>query len=300
MSTSLTASAQSLQCTLCGTEVRDWFVKQGRRLVWCPGCRLVSVPEGLVMTEEGVSIYETEDNVFLQDGNITYYLDDTNLRSCRVKVDWVRRYLKDGEALLDVGANYGHFLEAARDVYPSALGFDLSPQAVRWSQEHFGVSNFTGSIYDPPRELRGPYPGVTCWDVIEHVPDPLGALESLHNLVAPGGYLFMSTPDAGSLVARLMRRHWHYLDPEQHLNLFSRANLGRALERSGFSVLGFKSFGRYYRLRYVLDRLTHLHGNKLVRAALKVVSAMLWPVRNGSLYLQFGDVLGVVARRLAS
>jgi SAM-dependent methyltransferase len=297
MTTSLTAPAQGLACPLCGAATYAWFVKQGRSLVRCSGCRLVLVPDGLAVNDEGVSIYETEDNVFLQDGNEAYYLDETNLRSCRVKLNWVRRYLRDGASLLDVGANYGHFLKTACEIYPDPAGFDLSPQAVRWSRQHFGVRNFTASIYDPPPQLEGPYEGVTCWDVIEHVPDPLGALASLHSLVAPGGHLFLSTPDAGSLVARLLGRHWHYLDPEQHLCLFSRANLRRALERSGFTVLGFKSFGRYYRLSYVFDRLAHLHGNKLLRSCVKLGATMLWPLRNCSVYIQLGDVLGVVARR---
>jgi len=299
MTVSLAAPAPALACPLCGATFDDWFVKQGRRLLRCPACRLVSVPEGLALTPEGVSIYESEENVFLQDGNEAYYLDETNLRSCRLKLDWVRGYLADGASLLDAGANYGHFLKVAQDVYPAAAGFDLSPQAVRWSREHFEVRNFTASIYDPPRELRGPYQGVTCWDVIEHLPDPLGALASLHALVAPGGYLFLSTPDAGSLVARLLGRHWHYLDPEQHLNLFTRANLKRALELSGFDVLGFQSFGRYYRIRYILDRLCHLHSNRLVRRGLSLAAAALGPVRNGALYLHLGDVLGAVARRPA-
>src|SRR5712691_9284229 len=103
MTTSLTAPAQSLACPLCGAACHDWFVKQERRLVRCSGCRLVSVPDGLVFDEEGVSIYESEDNVFRQDGNEAYYLDETNLRSCRLKLHWVRQYLRAGASLLDVG-----------------------------------------------------------------------------------------------------------------------------------------------------------------------------------------------------
>jgi SAM-dependent methyltransferase len=289
-----------LACPLCGAVFQDWFVKQGRRLARCPECGLVSVPDGLVADKNGVSIYESDDNIFLKDGNEAYYLDETNLRSCRVKLDWIRRYLPEGSGLLDVGANYGHFLAVAREFYPAVAGFDLSPQAVRWSRELFGVRNFTASIYDPPQELLGPHEGVTCWDVIEHLPDPLGALASLHRLVAPGGYLFLSTPDAGSVVARLLGRHWHYLDPEQHLYLFSRANLQTALERSGFQVLSFKSFGRYYRLRYVIDRLAHLHGNALFRRSLELAMRAIRPVPKYSVYLHLGDVMGVVARGLGN
>ena len=44
-------------------------------------------------------------------------------------IAWVRGFLLDGSSLVDVGANYGHFLRTAQTVYPDAVGFDLSPQA---------------------------------------------------------------------------------------------------------------------------------------------------------------------------
>jgi SAM-dependent methyltransferase len=292
----LTVTWTTCPCKLCGATQTAWFVKHGREVVRCPACRLLTVPAGVARTDDGQSIYETDDNIFLQDGNAAYYLDETNFWSCRLKVDWLRKYLPPGARLLDAGANYGHFLKVAAETY-DAVGFDLSPQAVRWSREHFQADNHVASIYDPPAGLRGPYGGVTCWDVIEHLEDPLGALDQLHALVEPRGMLFLSTPDAGSAVAQLLGRAWYYIDPVQHLNLFGRANLGRALERCGFEVLGYRSFGRYYRLRYVVDRVGQLYRGRLLRGAL---AAATWPfgwALDRAVYIKLGDVLGVAARR---
>jgi hypothetical protein len=113
----------------------------------------------------------------------------------------------------------------------------------------------------------------------------------------PGGRLFLSTPDAGALVARLMGRRWHYLDPVQHINVFSRANLAKMLEDEGFAIEATRTFGRYYRLRYILNRLRYLHKGG---ATGKVVDAALWATRPAAslqIPIKLGDVMGIAARR---
>jgi hypothetical protein len=126
-------------CLLCGATLRPWFAKSGRHFTRCPSCRLVVVPEGVATNEQGQSIYEAEDNVFGADGNDGYYMDhDSNLDNSRLKLCWVRRELAPGSRLLDAGSNFGHFLNVAQDHY-EVTGFDLSPAAVAWSKQQFGV-----------------------------------------------------------------------------------------------------------------------------------------------------------------
>ena len=60
------------------------------------------------------------------------------------------------------------------------------------------------------------------------------------------------------MAARLLGWRWHYLDPIQHLNLFSRANLVRLLSQHGFHLLGYHYFGRSYRVNYIANRLRYL------------------------------------------
>jgi SAM-dependent methyltransferase len=138
---------------------------------------------------------------------------------------------------------------------------------------------------------------VTCWDVIEHVPDPRSALERLRGRLKPGGRLFLSTPDAGSLLARLLGRRWHYLDPLQHINVFSRKNLEDTLARCGFRVLRVGSLGHRYRLRYVFDRLRYLHSRGLLGMLVGAGRLLATPFLDGSVYLNPGDVVILTAVR---
>jgi 2-polyprenyl-3-methyl-5-hydroxy-6-metoxy-1,4-benzoquinol methylase len=283
-------------CLGCGAQGRYFTRKASRDVYQCDSCGLIWVPEGLVVTEGGASIYEGETPIFFQDGNEQYYLDETNLLSCKEKVAWVKEHARPSSRLLDAGANFGHFLSVARSHY-DAVGVELSRAAVEWSRTHFGVENHAASIYDLPAELAGPYDAVTLFDVIEHVPQPREALAALHRVLRPGGHLFLSTPDAGSRVARMMGARWHYLDPVQHIVLFNRKNLSEMLREAGFEVTETRTFGHHYRVGYVLDRLHYLHGEGALGRALGAARAIGKPVAKRAIYINLGDVMGIVARR---
>jgi 2-polyprenyl-3-methyl-5-hydroxy-6-metoxy-1,4-benzoquinol methylase len=288
---------RTAECPLCGGQRRAWFARQGRHYERCDRCGLLSVPEGLARDSEGTSIYESrEESVFASDGNDGYYFDhESNLANCRRKLRFVARHLTGGSRLLDAGANFGHFLKVSAGVY-EARGFEISPSAVEWSRRHFGVDNVVGSAYAPPGD-GAPWDAVTCWDVIEHLADPPAALQRMVELVRPGGWVFLSTPDAGSVVARAMGRRWHYLDPIQHLAVFSRKSLRALLERAGLQVVTVRALGHTYRVRYVLDRLCFLHQGGALGGLLRLVRALGRPVAGASIYLQLGDVMVVAARR---
>lgn len=262
----------------------------------CTRCDLIWVPAGVAIGASGVSIYEEEVPIFAQEGNADYYLDPAQLDNFRDKLAWVRSVLRDGATLLDAGANYGHFLAVAGELY-RARGFDISPAAVAWSRDRFGVDNRVASIYALPAELAGPFDAIVSFDVIEHVDDPRRALRSMHDALQPGGLMFLTTPDAGSVVARLLGARWHYLDPIQHIVLFNRRNLAQLLDETGFEVVAMRTIGHRYRVSYVLDRLCYLHRESLLGAALRLLRGLARPFAGLSLRIDAGDVMGVVARR---
>jgi SAM-dependent methyltransferase len=252
----------------------------------------------LTRDDRGASVYESAEPVFVRDGNDRYYLDATNLTSCRPKVAWLRQGLEAGSRVLDVGASFGHFIAEAAAFFDVA-GLELSEFAVKRSRELFGDQrNVVGSIYAPPEEARGPWDAVTLWDVIEHVPDPRAALHRIRELLVPGGRLYLSTPDVDSFVARVMAGRWHYIDPVQHIVLFGRQNLTRLLAEANFRVCETRSFGRDYRVAYVLDRLRYLYprleSGAISRAAFR--AARLFAEQ--TVHINAGDVVALAAVRV--
>ena len=288
--------AGELRCPLCGGPSRHWLSRSGRDLRRCLTCRHGWVPQGLALID-GRSIYEHDAPIFLRDGNAEYYLDPGNLANARDKVEWLLALGLRGN-LLDVGANFGHFAAAAASDF-TVHGLEPSAVAVEWARAHLDVRIETGSVYDERPDFHGRFDVITMWDVIEHLPDPTRALANLRGWLKPGGVLCLSTPAMGSAVARLMGRHWHYLDLVQHVALFDRRNVSTTLRQAGFTPRAVRSFGRLYTTQYVVERARYL-GRE--RWPWRVAAALLRPaaaVAPRQVRVDLGDVMAVAAEAVS-
>jgi SAM-dependent methyltransferase len=259
----------------------------------CPSCGFAWVPDGVMRTGSGVSIYEDATRALFEDF-ADYYRDASANEAARTKLDWVTRFASGGR-LLDVGANYGHFVRSATGRF-DAIGIDPSPQAVAWARAHIPAPIQQASIEDDREEFAGRFNAITMFDVIEHLENPRAALQQCRRYLAADGHLFITTPDAGSVVARLLGRSWYHYDLEQHISLFSVSNLQLLLEQCGFTVMERRTFGRRYRFSYIDRRLRDLaRESALFRAA----HLMAFPLRlfpEWHILLHPHDVTGLVVR----
>jgi hypothetical protein len=94
-------------------------------------------------------------------------------------------------------------------------------------------------------------------EVLEHVPDPFSILEALRTKLKPNGMLFLTTPNAKGLAARLYGRDWREADNPFHLVLFTRRALRQLLSRSGFKemeTIRFSPLGDVSMARWLVHR----------------------------------------------
>jgi SAM-dependent methyltransferase len=287
------SSALRTACDVCGAPGTPWLERRGRRLVRCSACGFTWVPEGLLHTSRELSIYEDDElNLYAQD--LDYYRDASAIDAARTKLEWVARFIPAGGHVLDVGANVGIFVRQAMDRF-HAIGIDPNTATVAWARRNLGAAVEVGSIFAEIPAYVGRFHAVTMFDVIEHLEDPAAAVRQCRRYLAPGGRLFVTTPDMGSGSARLLGRGWYYVDLDQHISMFSTANLTRLLGSQGLQVIDRRSFGRRYRFSYIERRLKDLsHQNGFLRLA----HALALPLRlapDRHVAINLGDVVGLVA-----
>ena len=109
-----------------------------------------------------------------------------------------RSFLK-GKKILDVGCGGGILSEAMGQLGGKVTGIDASPNTIGIAKAHSKSVN-SGVIYIQKtiEEFITTNPDekfdvITCLEMLEHVPSPLGVIQSCSSLLNDGGDIFFST-----------------------------------------------------------------------------------------------------------
>lgn len=147
-----------------------------------------------------------------------------------------------------------------------ATGIEADPSARLTATQTGGLK-----VYADFQELQAALPTerfdiITMWDAIEHLREPWKDLQNLSERLRPGGYLFVSTPNALSLRARLRQSRWDNILNPTHFYYFIRKSLRSVLERAGFNEVAEVNFTVCYPSHSAIRRLLHHY---LVRCRLQ-------------------------------
>ena len=112
---------------------------------------------------------------------------------------------ESGKQLLDVGASYGHFMEAARDAGWRTFGVESVDACVEIARAE-GLEVNRG-FFPEAVSVDERFNVVTYVDSFYLMPDPTEALRATHRLLLPGGYLFLRVTNRAWLwrIARAFR-----------------------------------------------------------------------------------------------
>jgi len=153
----------------------------------------------------------------------------------------------------------GFFLAAAAEQGWEGKGVEISAWAVREARQRFGLDVRQGSLETvelPPAS----FDLITMWDVLEHLPDPKGALLRCGSLLKDGGYLALTTPDTEGFLRKLTGRKWvEYKKIPEHIHFFGKATLRALLLQCGFNTVSMISEGKYVGLPHLFKRVSELH-----------------------------------------
>lgn len=208
-------------------------------------------------------------------------------RTARTHFRILRRYVNGGR-LLDVGCASGLFLSIAADAGWQVTGLEPSAELYPLAKERIGAR---GDIYSCTLEQSRLEPGfhaIVLWDVLEHVPDPLGFLRTCTRLLDKGGYLFLNVPDIDSLPARVFGSRWPLLLAE-HLNYFNRPSLRRCAQAAGLQLVRFGRRSVWFSIEYALYRMAQ-HGIPMAGALHSLArrcGGLIVPLRMGESYAVF-------------
>lgn len=135
---------------------------------------------------------------------------------------------------LDVGCGAGALMAAARRRRWDVIGTEVAAGAAEAVRAQ-GFEVRTGELERLGLPAGG-FDVISMVEVVEHVPDPRALLDAAGTLLRPEGAIYITTPHARGVSARLLRTRWSVVSPPEHLQLFSARGLRGAAVAAGLRV----------------------------------------------------------------
>jgi SAM-dependent methyltransferase len=240
---------QEVNCPGCGGQRRQVaFSKQGFAYHHCTGCgSLYNSPRP--PRAAFVRYFQEADSVRFWAQEF-YRATEASRRELIFKpraaevVDLARQYGLGQGLLVDLGSGYGTLLEEveAHGFFAELKGVDCAPElaaacrAKGFAVLEKGVEELEAG--DLAADLA------TCFEVLEHLYDPLQFLAGVKRILRADGLLLLTTLTCSGFDLRLLGRHSKSVNPPHHLNLLSLQGVEALLERAGFEVLELSTPGR--------------------------------------------------------
>jgi len=109
-----------------------------------------------------------------------------------------QRFPLDGKNVLDLGCGGGLLAESMSDRGASVMGLDAGSTPIAVAKLHARendrkISYQQGTAEELAETHAAHFDGITCMEMLEHVPHPDRVVTACAHLVRPGGSLFFST-----------------------------------------------------------------------------------------------------------
>lgn len=286
----LTLPDESNECILCGpnSSTRVLCHRGTYRYLRCRTCSLVWIkPMPDHRHEESF-----ERSYFVGGGARGGYSDYAgefrwHLRNAHSRIGRLEAHVQGRGLLVDVGTALGYLPAAARDRGWSVVGVERSEWA---AGEAKSLGLRVERSLEELEDLAGLVDAVTFFQVLEHMPDPLGALSAARRLLRPGGVLVCETWDCASRTARIAGAHWQQFNAPSVLWAFNPRSAGALVRTALLTPVSWRRSPKIVGLSTIL-------GQTLPQKLGRHVDSSSWALSRIGVPYALDDLATFVARR---
>lgn len=187
--------------------------------------------------------------------NLNYFTEGPYKQSVRVgfgkyfnQFYWARRYYarlikkyqKKGK-LLEIGCGFGDQIKFLDEDF-ACLGIDISREAITIAQKENTNAHFQVMKAEQMSAFgKGQFDVILANYVLEHLKDPHLVISLCHQLLKPGGYLFMVVPNLLSWGKLIKKSQWVGFRDKTHISLYPPDQWEQMLTGNNFQIV--KKFG---------------------------------------------------------
>jgi len=131
-------------------------------------------------------------------------------------------------SILEVGSAHGGFLRHCKDNgFTICVGVEISEETCSFARKTFDVDMVCGEF--PNMQMDGLFDIVCGFDVLEHLPDPIKALEKMKSL---GTYIMIQTP-----CYRNEGLSFPHFQADEHVFIFTEKSVKLLFRTVGITIL---------------------------------------------------------------
>lgn len=145
--------------------------------------------------------------------------------------------------LIDVGAGYGILLDEWRQAKAATELLAIEPSPSLASECRNKGLNVVEEIAENVTGFNGYADLLVCFEVLEHVFDPLSFVKSLSSLIREDGYIFISTLCVDGFDIQTLWDHSNSIFPPHHINFLSVDGFNQLFTRAGLEVISITTPG---------------------------------------------------------
>lgn len=230
---------QRIDCPACGSqELTQQFEKIGFNYVQCKECETLFVnPRPACQDLMKIYVDSPSTRFWVAD----FFLPTVEVRREKIfkpRAEFIAERFPDIEfgKTADIGAGFGLFLEEMKKKWPESNLIAIEPSidmAKICRKKGFTVLETTLESVG----LNERFELMTAFELFEHLHDPLPFIEKVHNLLNPGGYLFLTTLNGLGFDIQILWERAKSVFPPHHLNFFNPHSMEMLLTRNGFEII---------------------------------------------------------------
>lgn len=240
--------SEKIPCTICGGNV---FVQslqcEGFYYVRCVQCGLVQINPQPLHKDVKKRYQEGHGNDYLsyEIANESSFLRLQELALQDAKFDSIEaQFLREGKNhLLDIGCATGALLEKLQRRGWKVSGIEISTPQAEYARRQRNLNVIETPLEKASLESDS-FNMILASHLIEHVNDPGYFVREAYRILAPGGYLLITTPNIEGFQSRLLGSCWRSAIFD-HLYLFSKKTLTRMLQDAGFTIKSISTWGGF-------------------------------------------------------
>ncbi len=194
--------------------------------------------------------------------------------------------------ILDVGCGTGAFLNHMKLAGWGITGLEPDETARQKAVELYNLQ--PGNAEALFQQKAGSFNAITLWHVLEHVHELQEYLRQLHEILAPGGLLFIAVPNYTSKDAAQYGDSWAAWDVPRHLYHFSPPAMQQLLEKHGFVLKKMKPmwFDSFY-VSMLSEQYRFGKGN-IIRAFFRGLQSNLAAMRDAG---KCSSIIYIIAKK---